>query len=146
MAQLPVPILSYDELRVRAARFLDAHHPTGVIPVPIEEIAEFQLGLDIVPTPGLHKGFDIDAFISSDLRTIYILMSLSIARALGVIGSASPTKSGIEFCMPMCTRHCGLGTSRNGGGPSLPLTVKISRGWYTRPTRSPGWWSSPPNH
>jgi Zn-dependent peptidase ImmA (M78 family) len=28
--------------------------------------------LDIIPTPGLHKGFDIDAFITSDLTSIFV--------------------------------------------------------------------------
>lgn len=74
MAKQPisVPFVSYEYLRKVSEDFLVKHHPTGVIPVPVEEIIEFQFGLDIVPTPGLHEGFDVDAFITNDLTTIYV--------------------------------------------------------------------------
>jgi hypothetical protein len=45
------PYLSYEDLRQKADEFLAAHHPKGAIPVPIEEIIEMQLGIDIVPMP-----------------------------------------------------------------------------------------------
>jgi hypothetical protein len=74
MAKKPisVPFVPYEYLRKVSEEFLIKHHPTGAIPVPVEEIIEFQFGLDIVPTPGLHEGFDIDAFITNDLTTIYV--------------------------------------------------------------------------
>jgi len=72
MGQLPVPILSNDQLRTRAVRFLQEHAPTGIIPVPVEEIIDLNIGIDIVPTPGLHQGHDVDAFITGDLTTIYV--------------------------------------------------------------------------
>lgn len=67
-----VPFLSYDSLRQTATRFLGEHHPSGTIPVPIEDIIEFDFRLDIVPTPGLLRAFEIEAFISSDLTTISV--------------------------------------------------------------------------
>jgi len=69
---LCVPHLSYDDLRVAAASFLKQHHPSGVIPVPIEEIVEIRLRLDVIPTPGLQKTFDVDAFIASDMESIFV--------------------------------------------------------------------------
>jgi hypothetical protein len=61
------PILSYDDVRRRADEFLARHHSSGTIPVPIEEIVEFDLGMDIVPTLGLHQLLDVDGFSTSDL-------------------------------------------------------------------------------
>ncbi|MFZ3209843.1 MAG: ImmA/IrrE family metallo-endopeptidase [Geobacteraceae bacterium] len=48
------------------------YHPEDSLPVPIEEIVEFQLKLDIIPMPGLLKGFEIDGFLSRDFSSIYV--------------------------------------------------------------------------
>jgi Zn-dependent peptidase ImmA (M78 family) len=40
--------------------------------VPIEKIVEFRFGIDIVPVPGLHSQFDIDSYITSDLKEIRV--------------------------------------------------------------------------
>ena len=73
MAQdLGVPHLSYEQLRTKATGFLNQHHPSGLIPVPIEEIVELRLRLDVIPTPGLLTNFDVDAYITSDMECIYI--------------------------------------------------------------------------
>jgi len=66
------PHLPYDKLRRIAADFLAQHHQAGTLPVPIEAIAEFRFGLDIVPVPGLLDGFDVDAFLTSDLTEIRV--------------------------------------------------------------------------
>lgn len=42
------------------------------MPIPIEEIVEFQLDINIVPLPGLHQGFEVDGFMSSDLKNISV--------------------------------------------------------------------------
>jgi len=68
----PPPILSYGDLRRRAGDFLRTHHPDGTIPIPIEEIVESQHRIDIIPVPGLHKAFEVDGFISSDLKAITV--------------------------------------------------------------------------
>lgn len=73
MAPSPVPRLSSDELRRHAREFLAKHHPKGTLPVPIEAIVEFQLGLDIVPVPGLcHGARGINGYLSSDRSSIYV--------------------------------------------------------------------------
>lgn len=69
---LCVPHLSYDQIRQEAKSFLSKCHPSGSIPVPIEEIVEIRYRLDIVPTPGLLENYEVDAFITSDMESIYI--------------------------------------------------------------------------
>lgn len=69
---IEIPIISYEEIRNRADAFLDQYHPNRNIPIPIEEIIEFQMGLDIIPVPGLLKTFDVDGFTSSNLLNIYV--------------------------------------------------------------------------
>lgn len=66
------PYLSYDDLRRRARDFLQTYHPSGSIPVPIEEIVEFEYEIDIIPVPGLHNAFEVDGFISSDLKALTV--------------------------------------------------------------------------
>jgi hypothetical protein len=66
------PIYSHEDLRRRAHEFLATHHPVGTIPIPIEEIVEFQLGIDIVPMPGLDRLIETDGFITSDLQEVYV--------------------------------------------------------------------------
>lgn len=51
------------------AKYVD---PPDKIPVPIEEIVEFGLGLEIVPKDRLKSTIDVDGFLSNDLKTIYI--------------------------------------------------------------------------
>ena len=70
---LHVPYLQERELRSRAEDFLREHHPSKTLPVPIEEIVEFRLGLDVVPTSGLMNGpRGINGYLSADRTTIYI--------------------------------------------------------------------------
>lgn len=66
------PRYSYGQIQAEAAAFLTKHHASSTIPVPIEEIVEFQLRIDIVPFPGLHKAYDTDGFTTSDLSAIYV--------------------------------------------------------------------------
>lgn len=69
---IKAPFFPYDKIRNHANHFLKQYHPSMEIPIPIEEIAEFQMGLDIVPVPGMLKNFDVDGFTSSDLSNIYV--------------------------------------------------------------------------
>jgi Zn-dependent peptidase ImmA (M78 family) len=66
-----------DQINSDAESFLDNYHHSMSIPVPIEEIIDLQLQIDIVPIPGLKDtfekaGLDIDAFISSDFKSITV--------------------------------------------------------------------------
>jgi len=65
-------VLSLDDIRKEAADFLDQYHSEGTIPVPIEEIVEFDFELELVPVPGIKDELAVDAFLTSDLLSIYI--------------------------------------------------------------------------
>ncbi len=69
---IAAPYLPYEKLRTVAASFLNQHHSSGEIPIPIEKIVEFKLQLDIVPVPGLQDEFDVDAFLTNDLTEIRV--------------------------------------------------------------------------
>jgi len=66
------PVLSYDDINKRAEDFLREHKRNETLPVDIEAIAEFDLGLNIFPFPNLQQTFDIEGFISGDLNVIYV--------------------------------------------------------------------------
>ena len=40
--------------------------------MPIEEIVEFDLGLDVVPLPNLHRDFQIESWLSHDTKSIFV--------------------------------------------------------------------------
>lgn len=62
MDDFPREVLSYQDLRRIAEGFLQQYHPSASIPVPIEEIAEAKLGIDIVPVPGLQETLRSDDY------------------------------------------------------------------------------------
>jgi IrrE N-terminal-like domain len=67
-----IPVYSYEDLRRKADGFLKKHHPSGTVPVPIEEIVEFDFGINIVPVLGLQREFEVEGFTSGDLKDIYV--------------------------------------------------------------------------
>jgi hypothetical protein len=67
-----VPFLSYDQLKAEAARVLSQSSYANRFPVAIELIVERDFKMDIVPIRGLQTAFNIDAFISRDMRTISV--------------------------------------------------------------------------
>lgn len=79
-AGFSAPYFRHQDLRRKADEFLAKHHPAATIPVPIEEIVEFQLGIDIVPMPGLHELIETVGFITSDLTEIYVDESVYLSR------------------------------------------------------------------
>lgn len=72
MPTLNLPKVSYDYLRERAEAFLREHRAWGSVPVPIEDIIDLRMKIDIIPLPGLLRSFNIDAFLSSDCRSITV--------------------------------------------------------------------------
>ena len=81
---LRIPVLSYENLRGMAKSFLLEHNADGSIPVPIEQIVEFDFGTNIIPIPGLQRVHDVDAFISNDLKSLMV--------DLGILESRSPNR------------------------------------------------------
>lgn len=67
-----IPYLSNKALVDTANSFLAKYNKDNTIPVPIEHITEYELGISIVPTKNLEKIWGIDAFINSELNTIVI--------------------------------------------------------------------------
>jgi Zn-dependent peptidase ImmA (M78 family) len=71
-SDMTAPILSYEDINSRAEEFLKKLERGGALPVDIEAIAEFDLGLNIFPFPRLQETFDVEGFISGDLTVIYV--------------------------------------------------------------------------
>ncbi|MDP3041719.1 MAG: ImmA/IrrE family metallo-endopeptidase [Candidatus Omnitrophota bacterium] len=70
-------IKTAEQINCDAESFLSTYHPSLFIPIPIEEIIELQMKMDIISIPGLKDSFakmglEIDAFISSDLKSISV--------------------------------------------------------------------------
>jgi hypothetical protein len=66
------PRLPYETLRRIAADFLTTVHPSGELPIPIEDIIEFEIQLDIVPVAGLQRDYEVEAYLTSDLTEIRV--------------------------------------------------------------------------
>ncbi len=80
-------ILSVDEINEYAERFLNQYHPSYSLPIPIEDIIDLQLKIDIIPIPALKQSLknyklNIDGFIATDFKSIsvdeYIAESVSV--------------------------------------------------------------------
>lgn len=73
----PVDFIHYEATRPIARQFLDKYHPSCGVPVPIENIIDNQMGINIVPIEGLltelrGAGGDVAGLISADLKNIYV--------------------------------------------------------------------------
>jgi Zn-dependent peptidase ImmA (M78 family) len=55
-----------------ATEFLDTFHEEGTLPIPIDEIVEFDFEIALVPIEGIKDELSVDAFLTNDLTTIYI--------------------------------------------------------------------------
>ena len=69
---MAIPFRSYDAVEAIANDFLEEHHPTRLIPIPIERIVEFGLRIEIVPVLDLTAQFSIEAALSNDFSTIHV--------------------------------------------------------------------------
>lgn len=67
-----IKFLSPQDIEDAAESFLKKHHPARSLSIPIEEILDLKLGINIIPIPGLFNLHSIDAFLSSDLTGLYI--------------------------------------------------------------------------
>jgi hypothetical protein len=67
-----VPFIKDSEIEDKAKEILKKFNPESIIPVPIENIIEFDLGINVVPVHGLYKAFEIDGFTSQDFSEITV--------------------------------------------------------------------------
>lgn len=65
--------LTWEQIRQEAELFRSKYViPKDKIPVPIEKIVEFDLGITIIPVSGLQREIDIEGFLSKDCDSMYI--------------------------------------------------------------------------
>jgi hypothetical protein len=70
---LEPPRLKWEFIRQKAEEFRrDYVNPIDLVPVPIIEIVEFDLGIQPIPKAGLKRDVDIDGFLTRDLKNICI--------------------------------------------------------------------------
>lgn len=69
---LKVNYLPTKSIKKVADEFRARFSEPGQIPLDIEKIIEFKLGIKIIPVPNLRSLCDIDAFISSDMKHIFV--------------------------------------------------------------------------
>jgi len=68
-----IPYLTGDQIRQAAEDLLHEYSPALVpVPVPIEEIVEIHLGLEIIPFRAYKQRFSADGSISTDLTNITV--------------------------------------------------------------------------
>ena len=70
--KLEIPYFSYTDIGKRAQNFLTEYHPSFEIPIPIEEIVDVKLGLDIVPINNLYKDFGLSGYLTRDCSAIFV--------------------------------------------------------------------------
>tara|TARA_R110000751_G_scaffold150707_3_gene255668 strand:+ start:936 stop:1568 length:633 start_codon:yes stop_codon:yes gene_type:complete len=64
--------ISWLNIWQQAEEFREKHKFANQLPVNVEALIEFNLGMDIVPMSGLKAEAEVEAFLSKDLKTIYI--------------------------------------------------------------------------
>lgn len=70
---LEAPRLTWDFIRNKAEEFRNNYvDPVDLVPVPIIEIVELQLGIHPIPKAGLKNRIDIDGFLTKDLKNICV--------------------------------------------------------------------------
>lgn len=68
--------LSYDDIRRVAEEFLGAHCPDRSLPIEIEEVVEFHMGINIVPVPDMKAAHGVDGCTSGDCKDILVDQSV----------------------------------------------------------------------
>lgn len=72
MSPFQIRRLSYRDIEQITNSFLGKFHPQKTLPIPIEEIAESELELEIVPVSGMKREYDVDGCLDSSLKRIFI--------------------------------------------------------------------------
>lgn len=70
---LEAPKLKWEFIRQKAEEFRKNYvKPIDLVPVPIIEIVELELGIQPIPKAGLKRRIDIDGFLTRDLKNICV--------------------------------------------------------------------------
>lgn len=72
MDEIIPPRLSHTDISKITSTFLSKYNPKNVVPVPIDNIIEINLQIQIISIPNLKSIFEIDGFINSDFNQITI--------------------------------------------------------------------------
>lgn len=67
-----IKYLAPQVIEAAAEAFLDKYHPERSLPIPVEEILDLKLGVNIVPIPGLLNLHNVDSFLALNLNELYI--------------------------------------------------------------------------
>jgi len=67
-----VPYRNNSDIRQAAAAFLNQYHPSREIPIPIEDILELRMGVDLLVSPGIRQVLGADAYVGSGMSLIVI--------------------------------------------------------------------------
>ncbi|UCH71745.1 MAG: ImmA/IrrE family metallo-endopeptidase [Thermoplasmatales archaeon] len=66
------PYYTYSKVKKRAEIFLEEFHPSRKLPIPIEEIIDVKMGINIFPFPRLYKDHGLNGFLTANRDTIYV--------------------------------------------------------------------------
>jgi Zn-dependent peptidase ImmA (M78 family) len=72
MIELDVKYIPYNKKAEQAVSFAIQYGIDKEIPVPIEEVIEFELGFDIILTENMQRDFDVEGFTSFKGKSIYV--------------------------------------------------------------------------
>jgi len=72
LGQIKAPFLRCEDISKIAADLLDNYNRVDKIPVDIEALVEFDIGLEIIPQRGLEDRFNVVGFISLDMTAITV--------------------------------------------------------------------------
>lgn len=73
MNDFEVEFLDYrEDIETKTIEFLRLYNKENKFPIPIEEIIDNILEMDIIPLPNLEKVFNTTGLLTSDLKHIYV--------------------------------------------------------------------------
>lgn len=70
--KLKLPFLKYSQIGEESQQLLKQYWPSLTLPIPIEDIIDVKMGINIFPLPRLYIDFRQDGFLTADRKTIYV--------------------------------------------------------------------------
>jgi Zn-dependent peptidase ImmA (M78 family) len=72
LKKLGIEAKPYYKIRQIADALLEEYRLENTIPVPIEELLDLKLGINIIPFPNLFRVHEINAFLANNLNSLYV--------------------------------------------------------------------------